>query len=421
MSPFSMVGWDYTDSRRDYETLASLDDSSLHDLMAKNRIKNYVVLSTCNRFEIYFEGDNRSMIVPVEPQRSLQDHDAVNHLFRVSSGLESVSIGENEILGQVKKAFTDAQKSGRVSALLSLVFMASISCGKRVRSETGISSGKTSIPSYCADIIRSQYNGGKKSIAFIGTGDMTQRILKYMTGVERSSITVYARSQDSARNISSKLDGINVHVSDDYSGIIGKHDIIVTATDSRKPLIFPEDVGKYSRFFLDISVPANVSHDIDSMANAQVVRLQDIEPEIRGNMMWKIDMMKSAESIVEESVSITERKIMEMESQDIVAALYRFAESAGREEIMELKKEMGTGKPLDDLLEPMMNSLIKKILHPHASFIKGISKEGDFQTLNKIREHMEEIIDRASSTSKPGDRKGSRNRRHQTPQLYHRP
>ncbi len=421
MSPFSMVGWDYTDSRRDYETLASLDDSSLHDLMAKNRIKNYVVLSTCNRFEIYFEGDNRSIIVPVEPQRSLQDHDAVNHLFRVSSGLESVSIGENEILGQVKKAFTDAQKSGRVSALLSLVFRASISCGKRVRSETGISSGKTSIPSYCADIIRSQYNGGKKSIAFIGTGDMTQRILKYMTGVERSSITVYARSQDSARNISSKLDGINVHVSDDYSGIIGKHDIIVTATDSRKPLIFPEDVGKYSRFFLDISVPANVSHDIDSMANAQVVRLQDIEPEIRGNMMWKIDMMKSAESIVEESVSITERKIMEMESQDIVAALYRFAESAGREEIMELKKEMGTGKPLDDLLEPMMNSLIKKILHPHASFIKGISKEGDFQTLNKIREHMEEIIDRASSTSKPGDRKGSRNRRHQTPQLYHRP
>lgn len=420
MSQFSMVGWDYTDSRKDYEKLASLYASDISSIMVRNGIQNYVVLSTCNRFEIYFEGDPAELKLPYEPQNVLTDHDAVKHLFRVSAGLESMSIGENEILGQIKKSFTEAQKDGRSSTLLSLLFMAALNCGKKVRTKTGISSGKISIPSYCAEIIMKKVEDGSRKIAFVGAGEMTERIIKYIPDDMRTIITVYHRNSDSKQHLTNRLSGVNFRIIESYRDVVKDNDIIVTVTNSKVPLIHPDDVRDMKRFFLDISVPANVSRDVDAMQNATVMRLDNIEPEIRKNLEWKKQMVEEAELIVDQSVSAAERKILELESQDIIALIYKYSEKSGMDEIKELKKELNSGKNLDELLIPMVNSLIKKILHPHASFIKDVSKENDFRTLNRIRKHMEKFTDRGSVPSRSEDLRDSRNQRRQTLQLYRR-
>lgn len=415
MPPFNMFGWDFRDSHRLFEKIASMDDEAIKRAIEGTGISKYVILSTCNRFEVYYEGSSTIGPFPFEPQRRLSHKEAVRHLFLVSSGLESLSLGENEILGQIKEAYDKALKSGRISGPMSGIMMKAISCGKSVRNKTGISAGRVSIPSYCGQVIYSSFRGNGKRIAIIGTGKMSMDILKYTLEGKPSAIIVYGRRKEGLDQIKNKFPRVECRILGDIKGVLNDSDIIIFATTSKSPLMFAEDFEdiRGRKAILDVSVPTNVDSSVDSMDVVRVMRLGDIEPVIRENMEWKKKLVGQAEMIVEEQAETMMKKLMELESDNLIAEIYNFSMRVGNEESFEFKRALDNGQDLDTALEGLVNSIIKKLLHPQTAVIRNMIRSGQAsQFLDSIRSYYAETKEISASVySESEDQEDHRNRR----------
>lgn len=425
MSAFKMIGWDFKDSQRLFEKVAAMSEESIDSLMKDASITNFIVLSTCNRFEIYYDGKSRIDPIPLETQRSLSGREAVEHLFLVSSGLESLSLGENEILGQLKESYEKALQKERSTSVMSSIFRKAISCGKDVRYRTGISAGRVSIPSYCGQVVYSTYRGNGKRISIVGSGKMSKDILKYVMEGKPSSITVYGRNDQAIEPIRQKFPEISYSILPEMEKVVQDSDIIIFATTSKKPLLLPEHfVSRDERkHILDVSVPTNVDYSVDSLENVKVMRLNDIEPVIKENMEWKRKLIDEARSIVEEHTDIMMSKLRELESEYIIAEIYSFARSIAETEADEFRRSLNSGQDTETALDGLVNSIVNKLLHPQTAAIKELIRKGGAQGfLDTLRSfYIRDGDISVSDYSSPEDRGGRRNRRVQIHQSDHKP
>lgn len=416
-SSFSMVGWDFKDSQRIYEKVAALSNESIHSILSSASISRYIVLSTCNRFEIYYEGRGILESLPFEPQRYLSGQDALKHLFLVSSGLESLSLGENEILGQLKDAYEKALSENRSSSIMSTIFRKAISCGKDVRHRTGISAGRVSIPSFCGQVVYSTFRGNSKKISIIGTGKMSRDILKYVSEGKPDSISVYGRNMSSMEPIKEAFPEVKCLLMADMKSIISASDITIFATSSKKPLLFSSDFTPYQegKAILDVSVPTNVDYSVDSLDGVKVMRLNDIEPVIRENMAWKKTLVSDAENIVEEHTESMLRKIRQLESEYLVAEIYNFARSVAEGEAEHYRHEITNGQDQEKALNALLNAIVNKLLHPQTAAIKDILKNnGSPSFISALMKHYRDNGKvTVSDYSEPEGQEDSQSRRAQ--------
>lgn len=412
-----MFGWDYKDSEKLFEQIAAVNDETIANMLEKAGVGKYIVLSTCNRFEVYYDGDGDTAVLPFRPQRELSGREAVRHLFMVSSGLESLSLGENEILGQIKDSYEKSLESGTVTNLLSNVARKSISCGKNVRHKTGISAGRVSVPSYCGQLIYSRFRGNGKRISVIGTGKMSNDILKYVMEGKPASVTVYGRRQEALARLQDKFRLLNTSFMKDLSSVVEESDIIVFATTSKKPLLFSSDfsVNGTGKAIMDVSVPTNVDKSVDSLENVTVVRLSDIEPVLKKNMEWKRKLVDEAEKIVDSQTDVMMKKILELESEDLISRIYSFSRKIGEQEAEEFRRSISSGQDIESSIEGFVNSIVNKLLHPQTAAIKDLVRNGGAgEILDRLVRHYEtgERVS-VSDYSEPEGREGSRNRRAQ--------
>lgn len=414
MPSFSMFGWDFRDPGRLFEKIASIEDESIKKLIEKAGTSKYMILSTCNRFEVYYDGSCDLSLFPFEPQRVLFGQDAVKHLFLVSSGLESLSIGENEVLGQIKESYDRSLASGRSTNALSQVVRRAISCGKSVRSKTGIAEGKVSIPSYCGHVIYSEFKGSGKKISLVGTGKMVNDILKYTLEGCPKSLSVYGRTSSDLEAIKKKFPQVECRKLENIEDVVRNSDIIVFATSSKQPLLYSTDVSeiKESKNILDVSVPTNVDYSVSHLENFRVLRLNDIEPVIRKNIEWKKQLVEKAQLIVEAHTDKMMVKLHELESDYILAEIYNYSKKIGKFEAEEFKRAIKSGSDFESSLDGLINSLTNKLLHPQTSAIRDMIKGNDSgEFLEKLKSHYnssEEVS--VSDYSGSEHQEGRRNR-----------
>ena len=390
MNTLYMIGWDIKQEAEKLEKMSAIDTKSLENMVLE-RDQNFVLLSTCNRIEFYstlpFKTDNS-----LKPFHKLEGRLAIEHLFRVSSGIESLSIGENEILHQIKEAFDLSLKNNRTDKALSIIFRKAQSVGKKAREQTGISKGKTSIPAHVGSLLENLSDIGKKKVAIIGSGTMATDLVKYAKIANPARITVYARNSDAISRIRQKYGVYGVEEIDPIR-ISQDNDIIITATGSKEP-IFQDDFEIRDKMFIDLGMPPNVSRKI---SNNSVIYLSDIEPIMQENARNKAALIPIIEEMINEEVGILEKKLLELDADDLIKTIFNYAKHVKESEIKHSMSLLGNGSDLYYILDKLSDSIINKVLAPQTLAIKKMIKSDDDEKFHRVLEDFYTLVKKTMS------------------------
>jgi glutamyl-tRNA reductase len=293
--------------------------AALRDLPS---VAEAVILSTCNRMEIYAAGPAGVSATEVEGwlrQRfgldhtvsffSIRDAEAARHLFAVASGLDSMVLGETEIFGQVKAAYDAAHKAGGTARLLNRLFQKSFTAGKLVRTQTDIQRGATSVGSVAVELAGKIFGDLKDSqVMLLGAGDMSRRCAQSLQSRGARSIVVSNRNYDRAVEMATEMDGRAVHF-DGWPQEAAAVDVIISSTSAPHVVITPEALAPALRrrrgrplFIIDIAVPRDVDPRVNDLADVylyDIDALESIAAETRTRRHLEIERCRA---IIDEQV-----------------------------------------------------------------------------------------------------------------------
>ncbi len=297
-------------------------------LQRETEISDLVLISTCNRTEIYFSQDvhdNQTafelVYEVIKKFKQVTDHcwhyfyhrsntGAVRHLFEVSSGLDSLVIGEDQIIGQVKEAYIRCTEAALTDAVLMRLFQKSFEVGKRVRTETGIKLGITSISSAAVEMCSCLLNGANdKSVLLIGAGETGNLALQNIVKKGVGKVTVTNRTHEKAEKLAAKYNGVTVPF-DHFEDYLHESDIIMIATSAPKPLIIKEMVMKSlklrcnkAQVYVDLSVPRNIDKEVAGLENISVLGVDDLQKIVSQTSEKKKESAAKAQIIIDEVVA----------------------------------------------------------------------------------------------------------------------
>jgi glutamyl-tRNA reductase len=294
----------------------------LPGLTARLGASGVVLLSTCNRTELYLNSsdpaDAKSRTLEfiqshaqspdVDKLLYVQEEaDAVRHLFRVASGLDSMVVGEQEILAQVKQAYKAAVAAATADKFINVLFQRSLYVGKRVRTETGLSLGSASVASVAVTLAERIFGDlREREIMILGAGKMAELTAKHLLSQKVKSILVSNRTFERACELARQFNGRAIHFEEALREM-GAADIIICSTAAPHPVIKPEAVQRImhqrkgrSLFFIDIAMPRDVHPDVHRIDNVYVYNIDDLQSIVDENVARRSKEVSLAEAIIRE-------------------------------------------------------------------------------------------------------------------------
>lgn len=295
-------------------------EETLPQLKESWGFQELVVLSTCNRTEFYGSSEN-SISSQAALSRWLREHtedaaidshlyhyengDAAAHLFKVAAGLDSMVVGEHEILGQVKNAYLLSHQKNCTGKLMNVLFQRSLYVGKRVRTETGLSLGSASIGSVAVAMAERIFGDlHDRTVMILGAGKMAELTAKYLLSQKVHSILVSNRTFERAQELANQFGGKALHFEQGLEQM-DEADIVICSTAAPHPIIQPDQVRAVmqrrkgrSLFFVDIAVPRDVHPDVHQIDNVYVYNIDDLQSIITENMSKRSEEIGLAEAII---------------------------------------------------------------------------------------------------------------------------
>jgi glutamyl-tRNA reductase len=403
-----IVGLNHRSAPIDIRESVAFENSYLRDALPRLRgypsIHEGVILSTCNRVEVVAAAaDSRAAFDEIKAFLSeqkahrglspLDEHiyayegeDAVRHLFRVAASLDSMVVGEPQILGQLKQYYDAAQRAGTVGTILHRLFHRSFSAAKRVRSETGIGSGAVSVSSVAMDLARRIFDRfDDKTVMLIGAGKMGDLMARHLRGNGIQSLMITNRTFERAVELAEKIPGSPIRF-EDFPRYLKMADLVIGCAGGAEVLVNAALVDKVLRerkqkpmFFIDIGDRRNFDAKINDLDNVYLYNIDDLRTVAEDNLQERSGEAVKAEQIVNEEVQGFARWIAELEQAPTITALRRHFEEIRRREI---DKSLGGG--LKDLseqqraaLDDMTNAMVNKMLHGPISHIKRNSQDDE--------------------------------------------
>ncbi len=359
---------------------------AVENLVSRDNVREVVVLSTCNRTEIYavaerFHGayaDIRDFLCDlgnISPDElhphlySQHDDAAVTHLFEVAAGLDSAVVGEAEILGQIRQAWEVAQREAGARTTLNLLFRHALGVGKRARTETGIARGTASVSHAAVEMAVEHYGSIEgRRVAVVGAGAMGEGITVALRRAGVGEVVVVNRSVERGVALAERIEGVAVGI-DQLAIAIGDADLVLTCTGSGTPLITPEVLGIAPRsgrplLIVDISVPRDVSSAVAEIADVTVFDLDDLARWADRGRMQRLAEVDQVRVIVAEEVERFGAEAAALQAAPLVTALRHRAEALRLAEIDRHTKRLAQ---LDDeqrqLVEAITRGVVAKLLH----------------------------------------------------------
>ena len=395
------------------------EDNYWINLLNTYGIKQKIILKTCNRVEIYFIEVMEEVVFEDPGVKIFKGEEAMLHLFSVAAGLESMSVGEQEILRQVKEAYEDSIKKGMIGKEISIIFRKAISVGKEIRQKTAISHGKVSIPAIMIDEIDKSIGDLQRKIGIVGTGKMAATIGRYLIKNKANNITIYGRNDEAGNELASMLN-LKFEKNLNMKYIIDNNTVIITATTSKTVLMESEDIERINekKILVDISNPKNIE------ANFKNDKIVLINLDKASSIMEKNRTKKEADILVSRQIIVREirelhERILETEAEEIISMTYEMAKNILIQEIQKYLREVSKGGDESELLNLMGNSLINKILAPQTFALKDLIRDSKIDTLREFlvnfEEHLKKNIEALGNSSV--DLSDIQNQQFQTPRL----
>lgn len=356
-------------------------------LRSNHIIEGCAILSTCNRTEIYVavtdvELGTRSLYSLLSEHSSLSFmefkdylyrhvlYDAVRHLFRVAAGLDSMILGETQILGQVKEAYEMACELGVSNNVLNTLFQQAISVGKRVRTETKIDQNAVSVSYAAVELARSFYGQlVGRSVLVMGAGKMSQLAVKYLTANGVETVLVTNRSYDRAVDLASQLGGKAVKL-EALTDHLATADIVISCTAAPGYILTEENVaGPISQrdkplLLIDIAVPRDIEPAIGNLANSKLYDIDDLNLVVDQNLAERKEAALQGEVLIEEEIDTFFKWLGSLFVVPTIIALREKAHDIkDRELARTLRRLPGLSEKEKNLVSSLANSIVNQLIH----------------------------------------------------------
>jgi glutamyl-tRNA reductase len=371
--------------------------AALRTLRQELGVAEVVILSTCNRTEVYWAGSasgaelsqwlerHHGNHLDLAPSLYVhQEQRAVAHAFSVASGLDSMVLGEAQILGQLKDAYRVAQEAGSTGPSLNKLFQAAFSAAKRVRSETRIGENAVSLASATVSLARRVYSDlSAHSALMVGAGDMNALTARHFmsAGVRRMVIAnrTLARAQTLAAELKAQAVGL-----EDLDKELAQADIVITCTASPIPLITKSAAEAAIRsrrrrpiFMVDLAVPRDIDPAVADLEDVYLFSIDDLQQLVDENRQQREVAAGGARLLIDEEVA---RFLSESRAHDAgptIRALRQQAEEIRLHTVEQARRQLAAGKSADEVLEYLANTLTNRLLHTPTQALRQAAEMAD--------------------------------------------
>jgi len=377
--------------------------SALRDLVGHEPVREAAIISTCNRTELYCNAQDPDKAVSwlagyhqmkagvLEPYLySLPRERAVKHAFRVASGLDSMVLGEAQILGQMKQAVRSAEKAGTLGLVLHKLFQQTFSVAKEVRTRTEIGASSVSMAAAAVRLAERIFPAiAEQKVLFVGAGEMIELTARHFAAQKPRGITFANRTVERAQLLAIQFGGQAVSIND-LAEVLAAHDIVVSSTASPLPIIgkgMVERALKARRhrpiLMVDLAVPRDVEAEVAKMDDVFLYSVDELGRVVQEGRDARAAAVSQAELIIDEKVVDFMQWLGGREAVPTIRALRDQAERARRHQVDRALRMLRKGEPAEQVLEMLSQSLTNKLMHaPTAALHEGTQAErGELQRM----------------------------------------
>ncbi len=368
-------------------------------LAALPGVTECMIVSTCNRVELLAAVESSSVDLAgfVSRQFSLdpalltshlyehRDQMAVRHLFRVASSLDSMVVGEPQILGQVKEAFSVARTAGTIGGQLEHLLQAAFSAAKKVRSETEIGSNSVSIASVAVDLARKIFGSLQgRTVFLVGAGKMSELAARHLMQQGAGQILVTNRTYERAQRMAAPFKGRVIPFEQIYDAAVDA-DIVITSTGAPHHLFRPEHGQSFLHkrrnrpmFFIDIAVPRDVDPAMNKLEGLFVYDIDDLQQVAAAHIAERTREASDAEALIAAEVERFHERQRTVNVAPAIIELQRQAEDLRQSELRKVQARLGSLTPEQAAaVEALTRGLVNKFLHPPMQALKQAAREND--------------------------------------------
>lgn len=372
-------------------------------------ILEVIVVSTCNRTEIYCESANgsddiKNWLLSEKEYKSFakhlyihQEEDAIEHLFKVVAGLDSMVIGESEVLGQVKTAYKIALDNKSIDGKLKRLFEYSFSVAKNVRTNTDIGGNAISFMYTSILLIKKIFSTvEEKKCLLIGAGEMTELALKYLKSNNVNDITICNRKEEKGKKLalenSCRYSNLN-----NLSTIIHEYDVIITSTSSSLPLIGKGNIenalikrNNGSIVIIDLGVPRDVESQIKTLDNVYLYTIDDLGQIIEKNYKIREKSIKDAEEIIRFKIVEYKNWLSENNSTEIIKNYREYVDDITNGIVIKAKRMAKNSEDINQIIDYVSETLKKKLAHETTIKLKELYPNLDEDKIEKLNKLFKE-------------------------------
>jgi len=373
---------------------------ALQSLTSVETVNEAAIISTCNRMEIYCEIDSNSEIIvkwlqqhhaleDVDIQQYLyihSDKDAVHHMLRVASGLDSMVLGEPQILGQMKTAFTQAKEANSINHLMHKLFQHTFSCAKQVRTDTAIGASPVSVAFASVSLAKQIFSDFTNHTALlIGAGETIELVALHLIEVGIKQVIIANRTIEKAHEITKDINGYAISL-DEIPQHLAEADIVISSTASPFPILKKSEVEKaivirkHSPIFMvDIAVPRDIEEQVSELEDVYLYTVDDLQDIINEGLKSRQEAALMAEDIIETQVVHFMAWLKSLSAVNTLCRYRKKAEDIRDVCINNAFKQLKNGKDPEKIITEMAKQLTNKILHSPSIQIKqaGMDERDD--------------------------------------------
>ncbi len=364
---------------------AEILNASLQSLWHQNEISESAILSTCNRTEFYFhsETEDQNTLINwlaqnknIDPAdftpylyKYIDDH-SIRHMFRVASGLDSMVLGEPQILGQMKTAYQAASEAGTLGKNLSRLFHHTFSAAKKVRTDTAIGSSPVSVAFAAVQLAQQIFDQlSEQTALLIGAGETIELTARHLHQYNIGQIIIANRTYDKAHSLASQFGGYAIALSE-LPSHLAEADIVVSSTASQLPILGKGRVESAIKkrkhkpiFMVDLAVPRDIEAEVEQLKDVYLYTVDDLQNTINKNMDSRRRAAEQAEEIIASEVDHFLAWLRSQGAQTTITA-YRSQAEATRDQLLQKAiAQLNNGAPAEEVIEKMAHTLTNKLIH----------------------------------------------------------
>ncbi|HZQ19369.1 MAG TPA: glutamyl-tRNA reductase [Terriglobales bacterium] len=376
---------------------------SLQQLLRIDGVREGMILSTCNRVEVLANTSNGSTDLrqflhqhfSLEPSSyaphlyEYRQRDVVRHVFRVASSLDSMVVGEPQILGQVKEAYATARAAGAVQSYLDLLLTRAFAVAKRVRTETAVGSSSVSIASCAVELAEKIFGSLEgKQVCVVGAGKMSEIAARHLLARGAGPVFVANRTYERAQTLAAKFGGSAIRFDDLYEKC-EQADIVITSTGAPVAIFQREHGERFLNrrknrpmFFIDIAVPRDVDPEMNKLGGIFVYDIDDLQGAVSSHTAERSREAERAEKIVEDEVQRFHTRVQSLHVVPAIVSLQDYVETIRQAELDRVRGRLGHLSPEQEhAIEALTRGIVNKILHTPITRLKSAAADPEITTL----------------------------------------